>query len=309
MRAPVSLRIILGAAVLLNLVLAGSCGSTGKPAPGAQTHSQDVEEWFEGRIERLTSDSGYLSLVGLFKLEAGTQTFGSREDNDFVFPDTAPLQAGAIKVENGRVFLAPDPGVKIRHEGELFTGVEMFPDTSANFNQFTMDTYTFYVIERMGPYYLRVKDTNSEYRRSFTSIERYPVDEAWRVPARFERYPVSKSVRVPNVMGYDELVAVPGTIVFEVDGVEYSIEPMSSSHEQWWLVFGDETSGRETYGGGRFVYIPAPDENGNTHIDFNKAYNPPCAFNPYATCPLPHPDNILPVAITAGEKTYEGEHH
>ena len=113
----------------------------------------------------------------------------------------------------------------------------------------------------------------------------------------------------PNVLGYDEIVVCPGAIVFEVDGVEYSLEPMTSHAEEWWLVFGDETSGRETYGGGRFVYIPAPGEDGNTHIDFNKSYNPPCAFNPYSTCPLPHPENLLPITITAGEKDYEGGAH
>lgn len=272
-------------------------------------HKAEVEEWFKGRIERLTSDSGYLSLVGLFELKEGSHSFGSEDGNSVVFPETAPARAGVITVEGGRVFLRPEPGVDIHTGGESFAAAEMFPDTSAQFNQFTMGTITFYVIERMGPYYLRVKDTNSPYRKSFKGIERYPVDEKWRVDARFERYPVPKSLRVPNVLGYDELVTCPGAVVFEFDGGEYRIEPMTSRGDSWWLVFGDETSGKETYGGGRFVYIPAPDADGNTHIDFNKAYNPPCAFNPYATCPLPHPDNLLPIAVTAGEKAYEDGHH
>jgi len=306
MRAPVYLRHIFATAIFVIIAVVGVSLSGEEPT---ETHSEEIEAWFKWRVDRLTSESGYLSQVGLFQLEEGVQTFGSHEDNDLVFPNNAPQQAGVIKVENGRVFLAPDPGVKIRHKGELFTGMEMFPDTAANFNQFTMDTYTFYVIERAGPLYLRVKDTKSKYRSSFKGIERYPVDESWRVAARFDRYPVTKTLRVPNVLGYDEIVVCPGAIVFEVDGVEYSLEPMTSNAEQWWLVFGDETSGRETYGGGRFVYIPAPDEDGNTYIDFNKSYNPPCAFNPYSTCPLPHPENLLPIAITAGEKSYEGEQY
>jgi len=304
MRIRIGLALILIAAFLLTVTIAGVSLSGETP-----THAEEVETWFEWRVARLTSDWGYLSQVGLFMLEEGVQTFGSHADNDLVFPDTAPQRAGVIKVEDRRAFLAPDPGVKIRCEGEEFTAMEMFPDTAANFNQFTMGSYKFYMIERAGPLYLRVKDTKSKYRSSFKGIERYPVDESWRVPARFERYPVVKTVRVPNVLGYDEIVRCTGAIVFKVDGVEYSLEPQAMYNEQWWLVFGDETSGLETYGGGRFVYIPAPDENGNTHIDFNKSYNPPCAFNPYSTCPLPHPDNLLPVAITAGEKRYEDEQH
>ena len=306
MRAPVPLKLIITAGFLLAMIPVGVSLSGEKPA---QTHSEEVEEWYQGRIDRLTSESGYLSQVGLFRLEEGVQTFGSHEDNDLVLPNSAPQHAGVIKVENGRAFLAPDPGVKIRCEGKEFTAMEMFPDTAANFNQFTMDTYTFYMIERAGPMYLRVKDTESRYRRSFEGTVRYPVDESWRIAAHFERYPVAKTLRVPNVLGYDEIVVCLGTIVFEVNGVEYSLEPMAMYSEQWWLVFGDETSGLETYGGGRFVYIPAPDEDGNTYVDFNKAYNPPCAFNPYSTCPLPHPANLLPVAITAGEKSYTGKLH
>lgn len=288
-------------------LLVGAAGAAGDST--TTDYQQQIDEWFEGRIERLTSDTGWLTLVGLFELDEGTHSFGSREGNTFKFPDPAPPTAGVITVEGGRIFLRPEPGVDIRTNGELFAATEMFPDTSEQFNRFTMGTITFYVIERSGPYYLRVKDTNSPYRKAFKGIERYPVDEKWRVAAHFERYPVPKSLRIKNVLGYDETIMCPGAIVFEHDGSEYSLEPIYFSGDKWELVFADATSGEETYGGGRSVDIAAPDADGKTYIDFNESYNPPCAFNPYATCPLPHPDNVLPFAVTAGEKAYAEGHH
>jgi uncharacterized protein (DUF1684 family) len=171
-----------------------------------------------------------------------------------------------------------------------------------------MGPYRFYVIERGGGLYLRVKDVDSDVPKRFRGIDRYPVDDAWRIQARFEPYNPPKTIRVPDILGHDIVTECPGVLVFSVDGTDCRLEPMSADAEEMFVVFGDETSGLETYGGGRFVYVPAPDENGRVVIDFNRAYNPPCAFNEFATCPLPHRANVLPVAVTAGEKDYAVGH-
>jgi uncharacterized protein (DUF1684 family) len=129
------------------------------------------------------------------------------------------------------------------------------------------------------------------------------------VAAHLEPYDPPIILTIPNVMGFNETVECHGALSFTVDGKRYSLEPMSEHDGEMFIVFGDATSGHETYGGGRFVYIQSPDENGDTFIDFNRAYNPPCVFTPYATCPLPHAGNILPIKVESGEKNWEHAAH
>ena len=285
---------------------AGS-GSAGM-AKGADEHRRDVDEWYNARVGRLKKDDGWLTLVGLFPLAEGRHRFGSADDNQLLFPKSAPAHAGTIVVENGAVRLESEPGAGMTHDGAPIDRTELKTDQTGDPTEITLGTIRFYVIDRPGSLYLRVKDTESPLRKEFTGIERYPVDAAWRVPAHLERYNPPKKLVVPNVIGFDETVECPGLLKFKISGKEYAIEPMSESEEDMWLVFGDATNGHETYGGGRFVYIPAPDANGDTAIDFNKSYNPPCVFTPYATCPLPIAQNVLPVRIEAGEKMW-GEAH
>jgi uncharacterized protein (DUF1684 family) len=182
-------------------------------------------------------------------------------------------------------------------------------DRSGTPTEIQLGSIRFFVIDRPGNLYLRVKDTESPVRTNFKGIDRFPVRGKWRVEAVLDRYDPPRRLTVPNVLGYDEVVNCPGALVFQLDGKEYRLEPMSQTGEEWFIVFGDATSGHETYGGGRFVYVPAPGPDGRTVIDFNKAYNPPCVFTEFATCPLPHRENVLPVRIEAGEKMWEGGAH
>lgn len=290
----------------LSLGAAVACGGMSADAGmDPAVEKKDVEAWFQGRIERLTSETGWLTLVGLFPIDNGTYTFGGAEDNDLVFPGQAPAHAGRLTVTDGGVHLDVLDGVTMTHDGTPFTSIDMAGDGSGDPTEVRMGTYDFYVIDRPGSRYLRVKDSESAVRRSFAGIERYPVDVKWRVAARLDPYDPPRRITVPNVMGFDEVVDCRGALVFQWEGKEYRLEPMSEGDGEMFIVFGDATSGHETYGGGRFVYIKSPDEKGNTYIDFNRAYNPPCVFTPYATCPLPHADNILPFKVEAGEKAYE----
>ena len=277
--------------------------------PAMDKHKREVEEWYKGRIQRLTSETGWLALVGLFPLAEGEYTFGAADDNDLVIPGNAPARAGLITVSGGKVHLEAAEGVEMKHEGKRVTSIDLATDAGGEPTEIRMGTFDFYVIDRPGSLYLRVKDSDSEVRRSFDGIERYPVKKKWKVAARLEPYDPPRRLTIPNAMGFDEVVDCRGALVFEIDGKEYRLEPMSEADGEMFIVFGDATSGHETYGGGRFVYIPSPDKNGNTFIDFNRAYNPPCVFTPYATCPLPHGENILPVRIEAGEKTWEHAAH
>ena len=172
-----------------------------------------------------------------------------------------------------------------------------------------MDTFRFYVIERAGDYYLRVKDSDAATRKNFQGIERYPVDPKWRIEARLEPYNPPKTLQIPNVLGVTFEESCPGMLVLQIDGSTHRLEPVNRSGGLLFVVFGDETSGLETYGGGRMLYVDPPSPDSTFVVDFNKAYNPPCVFTPYATCPLPHADNILQVPVRAGEKAYGEASH
>jgi hypothetical protein len=274
----------------------------------AQSHRKEIEAWHAARIQRLTGEDGWLSLVGLFPLPDGTHRFGSAPDNDFVFPERAPAFAGTLTVEDGVVTLEAAEGVEMTRDGARVDRLVLASDKGgAKPTEILVGTIRFYVIDRPGSLYLRVKDPESPLRKNFTGIERFPVNRKWRIEAKLDRYDPPRRLRVPNYVGYEEVVDCPGALVFKLDGKEYRLEPMSQEGDEWFIVFGDATSGHETYGGGRFVYVPVAGPDGKTVIDFNKAYNPPCVFTPFATCPLPHRENVLPIRVEAGEKAW-GHH-
>lgn len=276
---------------------------------GVDEHRRDVEEWYRKRVERLKGGDGWLTLVGLFPLADGRHTFGSAEDNQCVFPKSAPAHAGTIIIEGGaaRVEAAPGAGLAMNGAPVETTALQSDKDGSDP-TEIAVGSIKFYVIDRPGSLYLRVKDADSPVRKDFTGIPRFRIDRQWRVAAHLARYDPPKSLKVPNVVGFEEVVACPGVLSFQVGDAEYRLEPMSESDDEMWIVFGDASNGHDTYGGGRFVYIPAPDADGNTFIDFNKSYNPPCVFTPYATCPLPIRENVLPFRVESGEKMW-GEAH
>ncbi len=167
---------------------------------------------------------------------------------------------------------------------------------------------SFYLIKRGERVGVREKDSRNEALLAFHGIDSYPIDRKWRFDARFDAYPAGKTIGVPNILGSIEQSNTPGAVVFEIGGKEYRIDAVTESgSEDLFLIFGDQTNGVETYGGGRFLYAAPPDKNGRVVVDFNKAYNPPCVFTPYATCPLPPAQNRLAIRVEAGEKNF-GHH-
>jgi uncharacterized protein (DUF1684 family) len=277
-------------------------------AHAGDAYREEIDRWHQKRIESLKNPEGYLSLVGLFPLAAGENRFGSDADNAMVFPAGAPARAGVFVLEEGIVRVDVAEGVEVTTDDALVTSAVLKSDADGNPTVLAMGSLRFYVIDRSGNLYIRLKDTENELIDHFEGIDRYPVDAAWRIEARFEPYDPPKPIRIPNMVGGDSVRDCPGRVVFEVDGERCSFEPTSASNGQLFIVFGDGTSGLETYGGGRFLYADPPSNAGEVILDFNKAYNPPCVFSPFATCPLPHEANRLSVRITAGEKNW-GEGH
>jgi hypothetical protein len=177
-------------------------------------------------------------------------------------------------------------------------------DLSDSTTVLQLGSFRWFIINRDGKYGVRLRDINAPLVKEFKGIDTYPVDEKWKVEAKFELYPEPKVIEIPNIIGSVENDTVKGRLVFTLNGYSYTVDPVSEGNE-FFIIFADETNGEETYGAGRFLYTDKPDSHDMVEMDFNKAYNPPCAFTKYATCPLPPKQNYLHIKITAGEKKYD----
>jgi hypothetical protein len=272
-------------------------------------HRAEVEAWRKQRTERLLQPNSWLTLVGLHWIEPGTHAIGSAPDNAIVLA-AGPARLGTLTLDGQTLRLALADGAKARIEGTTERAAVLAPDTSGAPTTVVFGNASFYVIERSGRYALRVKDNDAATRRDFAGLDYYPIDPAWRVDARFEPHEPGKTIPIASVTGSLDDMPNPGAVVFEKDGKTHRLEAVDEGDGQLFLIFADRTSGKETYGAGRFLYA-APPAAGSDRVvvDFNKAYNPPCVFTPFATCPLAPPENRLDVAVTAGEKRYRREAH
>ncbi len=287
------------------------CGTDGDN--NKAEHAAKIEAWQQARHASLFAEDGWLNLAGLFWLKEGPNTFGAAEANDLVLEEVAerfPARIGVFYLQNGEVKFASENGAEVTHDGRRVTEIEMKTGSSDSATVLKYGSFQWYVIKRDFGVGVRVRDFENPLLRSFKALKYFPIDESLRLEATLEKYDPPKVVDVPTVMGNIRKQESPGALVFEIAGKTYRLDPVGSvEDDSLFVIFSDETNGAETYGGGRFVYTPRPDENGKTILDFNKAYNPPCAFNAYATCPLPPPQNALNVAIVAGEKNYEDAAH
>jgi uncharacterized protein len=270
------------------------------------SHREEVERWRADRLARLQGPDGWLSIIGLWWLEEGANTVGADVRNRVILPaGKCPPHIGRIEVEAGRATAFLDPAAGVTCAGAPVTILELQDDAAGDPTVLRMGPLGFFVIRRDGRLAVRVRDAESSARRDFSGIEHYPVDARWRFEARFSAYVPPRSVPVPTVLGMEETYEMPGAIAFEVDGTPYRLDVfLEASDSDLFVVFGDLSNRDETFGGGRYVYAKPPGRDGIVVVDFNRAYNPPCVFTPHATCPLPLPQNRLPLRIEAGEKRY-----
>jgi len=271
-------------------------------------HTAEVEAWRSMRLERLQAPTGWLSLVGLHWIEPGTHRIGSAADNDIVLA-TGPAQLGVVRLDEAGVHFTPAEGVGVTANNAAVAGETAVPADSSGgpmHIDFNDGQASFQVIERGGRYGLRVRDAQAPTRTGFRGIEQYPIDAGWRFDARFEPNPDGTTIDIVNVLGMTDAMPNPGALVFERDGKPYRLQAVDEGGDQLFVIFADRTNRKDTYGAGRFVYVDRP-VDGRTVLDFNYAYNPPCAFTAYSTCPLPPPENRLDLEVTAGEKRYHGD--
>jgi uncharacterized protein (DUF1684 family) len=250
------------------------------------------EAWRAGRLERLRAERGWLSVVGLHWLEPGPNRF-----------EGIP---GTFTLRDGRVELSAERSDGYAVQGAPVERRTLAPDAAPSPDLLSLGSRRWVqVLERGARSALRVWDADAPARREFRGIETFPFDPAWRVEARWEAFREPRPVEVVDVTGSVATLLVPGRALFTVGGQKLLLEPTADG-ERLAFVFRDATAGVETYGAGRFLSGEAP-RDGRLLLDFNRAFNPPCAFTPFATCPLPRPENVLPVRVTAGER-YTGEH-
>lgn len=281
--------------------------SSGSPPPSDATYRSEIEAWRAKRTEGLRRPDGWLTLAGLFWLEEGENRLGSDPSNRVILPSAAPKFLGTILLSRGAVSIRAIPGALLTHDEKPVLAMPLQTDALGEPTILKHGTVSLYVIVRGKRLAVRVKDSRSPARLEFRGIASYPIDRRWRFEARFEPYDPPKQIPIPNALGTVENEESPGAVVFDSGGRSYRLDAVTESGtDELFLIFGDQTNGTQTYGAGRFLYAAAP-VGGKTVVDFNKAYNPPCAFTPYATCPLPPAQNRLPIRVEAGEKKY-GEH-
>jgi uncharacterized protein len=269
----------------------------------------DWEAWRQTRLDGLRQPDGWLALAGLYWLEPGTHSFGSDSSNAVVFPPGAPPRIGTFTVADSTVAMRVDAGARVTVEGRPVTEAAMVDDLDGEPTTATLGSLSWHAIRRSRGIGVRLRDAESPVLKGFDGIETFDFDPRWRVEARLDPYDPPRTLPIPSITGVPEEEPSPGALVFEHDGETYRLDVTGKPGDaRYFVVFGDATNGRETYGGGRFVYVDAPGEDGRTTVDFNRSYNPPCVFTPYATCPLPPPQNRLPFRVEAGEKTWGGGH-
>jgi hypothetical protein len=249
-----------------------------------------ITQWRADYEASLKKADGWLSVAGLFWLHAGDNVVGSDPQSDVVLPSGAPKRAGVLHFAGGKV---------------TFENRELKSDVAGKPDVVKIGDVVMTVIERGGKTGVRLRDPNAESRREFTGCKWFAPDPAWHVRAKWVAYPKPKKIAITNILGMTDREDSPGYAEFTVKGQTMRLDPVTEDGGLF-FIFKDATSGKTTYGAGRFLDTDMP-KSGEVEMDFNKAYNPPCAFTAFATCPLPPKQNVLTAAIEAGEMKY-GKH-
>lgn len=241
-----------------------------------------------------------MTLVGLSWLAPGENPVGADASHPVILPGQGiPPRVGSLWLEDERVRFVPSPGV------DLPEGL-MVDDLAGEPTVLQLGSVRFHVIKRGDRFGVRVRDTASPAIAAFNGLQHFRIDPSWRVTARLEPADPGATIEIVDITGSLSREATPGSVAFERDGATWRIATVPADEETGtlWLIFGDATNGTDTYGGGRFLYTEPVAADGTVVVDFNLAYNPPCVFSPYATCPLPPPQNRLALRIEAGERDW-----
>jgi uncharacterized protein (DUF1684 family) len=304
------------AAFLLPVALAGAPAGQ-PPAPksppppaqaarrvGAAAYRAEIAKFQQERTAELTADDGWLTVAGLFWLKPGVNVAGSAPGSDITLPASAPRRFGVFELKDGRVTFRPDPAAHVK-SGSHTLGAEAITAPEDDEAALAAGHLRMFVIQREDRFGVRLRDLKSTTRAAFKGLRFYPVRPEYRVRAKFVAYEKPHKVAVPNVLGQNPEMTSPGYVTFTLKGRDWRLEPVYEDDDarDLFFIFKDLTSRDATYPAGRFLHAALP-RAGMVVLDFNKAYNPPCAFTNFATCPLPRKENQLAVRVEAGELAY-----
>ncbi len=266
------------------------------------TYVEETEAWRRKLDASLRREDGWLTLVGLHWLQPGIKRVGSGFGREILLPaGSAPADIGEFVVDQGLVTFRASPGVEVTCDDRPVAEIEMSPDTTGSPTRLRSGSLSMVLIRRGDRLGIRVWDREAPARRTFPGRQWFPIDDRYRVMAGFEPYATPRAILTPDISGGMQALDIPREVSFDLLGRQLRLVVSEEDEGGLFLIFADATAGASTYPAGRFLYAPPP-ADGKVEIDFNRAYNPPCAFTPYATCPLPPPRNRLPVPIEAGER-------
>jgi uncharacterized protein len=266
----------------------------------------DYIEWQQTRLKNLTSEKGWLTLVGLHWVEPGSHSVGSGTDQDIRLA-SGPKHLGTIERKaNDVIVLQPSHAMLVDGVENSARSIELVSDKAGKKpTEISVGSLSFFVIDRSGKIGLRVKDSNSQTRTGFKGLDYFPYNSKSKITARYEAYASPRMIEIATVIGTVEPTPNPGRAVFKYGGKRYQFELLEGSdQDHYFTVFGDKTNGKETYGMARFLTGKIDYASKTVILDFNTSYNPPCAFSEYATCPMPPPGNRINAKVLAGEKKY-----
>ncbi len=271
--------------------------------PGPHDYATAIEAWRVDREARLKADDGWLTLAGLFFLNEGDNSFGSSPQSDIVLR-TGPEHAGIITLRESTITARAAKGHTLSVDGNGVDEAQLWPHEGSDRPTISLGPLSLFPHASGDRLAMRLRDTDSEIRRKFTKLRWYPVDESFRIRGRFVPHDEPREMELTNNLGDVLTLHTSGSVALRLEGEKLRMTAIDYD-DRLWFVFSDLTSGSETYPAARFLYADLPGPGGWTTVDFNQAYNPPCAFNPYTTCPLPPPENRLPVRVEAGELDYK----
>ena len=268
------------------------------------TYEESILKERREREDRfINSERGWLGLVGLDWLRDGENKIGSDPDNDIILPAAVPGHIGVVLYNNGVATFRAARGVPVYCNGKQVTLKTLVADINENADFLQVGDLTLVLLDRAGRHLIRVWDRNSVARKNFTGFNQYLVNLKYCIKARYTEYDTPRLISIQDVLEIYHETPFQGYVTFDLHGEEHRLEARVDEDNLMRLDFRDATNGDTTYVGGRFLVAEMP-RNGKILIDFNRAYNPPCAYSNYATCPLPPPENRLTVRIEAGEKAY-----
>ena len=295
---------------ILLMINSISCGGS-EEARNARSSFEKAElEWRDERDQRMKKSTSWLTIAGLFWLEEGENFFGTGPDSGVRLPEgSAPLHGGIFMLRGDEVKVAVEEGVTITYNDSTIKEMVLKSDTDGKPDVIRLNDLKMWVIKRGERFAIRLRDLNEPHYKNYGGLDFFEPKIEYRIKAEFVKFPEPKTIRLATVVGSEAEMLFPGYVDFNLKGKKYRLDVFGGGHdaEQLFIIFKDKTSGKETYGACRFLVADVL-EDGSVDLNFNRAYNPPCAYTPYATCPLPPSQNELPIPIRAGEKQYGKGH-